>query len=421
MSAQRFWGGIPRSHSGNAEIVKKKRNDTGETLKHTISKSQSSLEAFQEKARAEHLVKFVKSLSENKLKIIQLLDTGLYQASIARRLKLSKSYINRFVKELLHKGCISKDFVNPVTHVATSYLLSPQLKDYIRKLETSKPNFNTTLAIPHNVKYKFPIMGKKVKISLNTKRFAAAKIKEDRTWCMKGGVWYNFVMRHEHIGNVGITVTPSSLLVYQKERQPIIAKCREDATNIVSMSLNEVASRFVQEQAWENVHIELGQPELISSIHYAFSSKIAQKVVQAGNALTPVGNGLEIDDSLKGKFDQAEIETTDATQADLVDKGLRVAADIENIVPAMIQKELRSVSEQVLGLSSQAEKIDLMNNNIQALCQSGLPLSNQFNQLTGIVASQSHQISKIQETMLVLTMNMSKILEHLATNTNKGV
>jgi predicted transcriptional regulator len=387
------------------------------TLKHVLSKSQSSLEAFQEKARAEHIIKFVKSLTENKLKIIQLLDSGLYQAAIARRLKLSKSYINRFVKELLHKGCISKDFVNPITHVATSYLISPQLKVYIKKLETSKPNFNTTLAIPHNVRYKFPMMGKKVKISLNTKRFAAAKLKMERDWCMRGGTWYNFTMRHEHIGNVGITVTPSSLLVYQKDRSPIIAKSCEDATNIISMSLHEVANRFVQEQAWENVHIELGQPELVGSPHFAFNSKISQKIVAAGNALMQVGNGLEIDDSLKGKFDQAEIETTDATQADLVDKGLRVAADIENIVPAMIQKELRSVSEQVLGINAQAEKIDLIVNSVQALCQSGLPRDPRLEQLFNVVATQGKTINLMQESMLGIIKNMELMLH----NQQKGV
>jgi hypothetical protein len=61
-------------------------------------------------------------------------------------------------------------------------------------------------------------------------------------------------------------------------------------------------------------------------------------------------------------------------------------------------------------MNTQADKINVMYNNVQALCQSGLPMQNQFNQLTGVVARQGETIALIQETMLELVKNMSKIL-----------
>jgi DNA-binding MarR family transcriptional regulator len=378
--------------------------------RHALSKNQAFLDAF----KGEDIATFVSKLSPNKLKIIQLLDDFLYPAAISRRLKLSRSYVSRFSKELLFKGLIYKEYVNPLTRRATSYKLSPELKNQIERTRAAKPNTDFTFCIPHYIRYKFPLLKKTHKtISVKTNRFAASRVKFEREWLMVGGKRYGFVMRHDHIGNVGIVVQPNSIIVSQRERHPIVAKSIEDATIIVAMSLSEVAQKFIQEQEWEGNVCELGTPSLVGSPHFAFSSKIAQRVVAAGNSLLQVGEGLEIDNSLKAKgiTDISEIETTSLSQADLVDKGLRVAATLEENLPNMIKSELKSVADEILGINEQKEKIDMMNNNIQALCQSGLPLTNQFNQLTSIVAAQSLQITNMQKILLQVVENMSKILD----------
>ena len=232
---------------------------------------------------------------------------------------------------------------------------------------------------------------------------------------MRGGVRYIFEMKHENIGRVGLICHPNSLVVYQCDRSPVIAKSVSEATNIVSMALSDVAQRFIQEQSWENVHMDLGSPTLVGSPHYSFPSKIAKRVVEAGQSLIKVGNEHEIDNSLekKGILDQSEIETVSIEEADLVDRGLRVAADIENILPNLVKQELKSVSEQITGMTAQAEKLDTMANNIQALCQSGLPLQNQFNQIQTVVSQQGRTIQLMQESMLGIIRNMEQILSKM--------
>ena len=380
--------------------------------KHALSKNQRILSSFAE----ENFEVFVRNLSETKWKIIQFLHESYYPASIARKLKLSRSYVSRFVKELLTQGLIYKDYINAITKVAVSYRLSEFLKTYLVRITDKKPNLAVTLAIPHNIRYKFPIVGKTKKIALTTGRFAASKLKLVKEFCMVGGVRYVYNMRHESIGGIGVIVHPSSLVVYQKERHPIRAASSAEATNLVAIALSEVAQRFVQEQAWENVSMELGQPKLVGSPHYAFNSNIAKRVVAAGQSMLQVGKEFEIDESLKAKgiTDLAEIETTNAEEANLVDKGLRIAADIENIVPALIQKELRSVSESILGMNDRAEKIDEMCNNVAALCQSGTPLQQQFNMLQTQVARQGESIHLMQETMLKMVENMSSLIAKIS-------
>jgi DNA-binding MarR family transcriptional regulator len=377
--------------------------------RHTISKNQVFLDAF----KGEDIHLFLKSLSTNKLKIISLLDDFLYPAAISRRLHLSRSYVSRFCNELLFKGLIHKEYINPLTRRATSYKLSTELKNHLERIQASKPNTDFTFCIPHYIRYKFPLLKKTHKTpALKTNRFAASKVKLEGEWCMVGGKRYKFSMKHETIGNVGIIVQPNSIIVSQRERYPIVAKSIEDATIIVAMALSDVASRFVQEQRWEGNVCELGTPSLVGSPHYAFSSKIAQRVVAAGNTLLQVGEGLEIDNSLKAKGikDLSEIETTSYEQADLVDKGLRIAVSLEKDLPNMIKSELKSVADEILGMNAQAEKIDILCNSVQALVRGGIPINANLEQLMGIVARQGESINILQQSMLGIIKNMELII-----------
>jgi hypothetical protein len=343
-----------------------------------------------------------------------LLDEGYYAAAIARRLHISRAYVSRFIKELQFKGLITLEWINPLQGKAASYRLSPELEKHVIRTQLSKPDITLTLAIPHYVRYKFPFTTTKP-ISLKTKRFAASKLKLEKEWCMIGGKRYVFKMKHDTIGDVGVVVHPHSIVVSQRDRHPIISKSTEDATNIVAMALSDVANRFVQEQGWENIDITLGQPKLVGSPHYAFPSKIAKKVVEAGNTLLQVGGGLGIDDSPKAKGIKgvSDIETDDAQQADMVDRGLRVAANLEEVLPTLVKNELKSVIDEIQGIKGKADKIDGLCNNVAALCQSGTPLNQQVSMHQTIVARQGESINLIQQSMLKLIENMGKIIDNI--------
>lgn len=383
--------------------------------RHSITKSQSSLDLF----KGEDTALFVSTLSPNKLKIIQLLDDGYYAAAIARRMGLSRSYCSRFIQSLLHRGFISLEYINPLTRRARSYRVSSSLKDHLVRVKAQTPHAGYTLAIPHKIRYKYPITGKEKPISLTTNRFAAAKLKHVKTWCMIGGLRHIYETKHDHVGRIGIIVHPNSMEVYQRDRHMIIAQTQEEATNIVAMALNETAQRFVQEQAWESVHMELGQPKLVGSVHYAFNSKIAKRVVAAGQSMIQVGNGMEIDESLKAKGikDLAEIETDDVDEANLVDIGLRNAANIHEIVPQLIREEMRSVSNEILGIGGKVNNINENMNNVMAACQGGMLVDNQFHMLQTIVAKQGESIHLMQQSMMKILENMGKVMDMMAKKT----
>lgn len=322
--------------------------------------------------------------------------------------------MSRFSNELLHKGLIYKEYVNPLTRRATSYKLSAGLKEHLDKLQTAKPDVNFSLCVPHKIRYKYKMLDKKKPISLNTSRFAASKVKNTRTWMMVGGLRHHFEYKHPVVGKIGLTVHPNSFEIYQKDRgTPIRSASLEDATAQVAMAIHETAQRFMQEQSWESVTFTLGDPILVSSPHYAFSSKLGRAITDSGQTQLQFTKGFEVDKSLEVKYGDkttAHLETQDVDAATIVDQGLKNAYNIETIVPALVQQELKSVSDQILGITEQKEKIDLMCNNVQALCTSGLPIQNQLNQLMGVVASQSLQITNMQKILLQVVENMSKII-----------
>lgn len=398
-------------------ILGKRMGSSASLKRHTLSKSQSFLDAFKNEFPSETITSFIKSLSPNRLKIITLLDDSLYPAAIARRLKLSRSYVSRFVKELQFKGLISIDFVNPITRRATSYRLTKELKDHLARIQSSKPDINFSLCVPHKLRYKYKMLDKKKPISLNTKRFAASKIIHRRTYCMVGGVRNHFEYKHPLVGWIGLTIHPQSLEVYQKNRKlPIRSASIEDATSQIAMALHETANRFMQEQLWENVAFTLGDPVLVTSPEYAFQSRLARTLTDTNHTYQQFAGGIHVDKSLEAKYgdkETAELETTDVDAATIIDGGLKMAYTLEKNLPNMIKSELKSVADEILGITEQRKKIDIMANNVVALCQSGLPLANQFSQLTGIVSQQGFQITKIQETMLELVKNMGKIIDKM--------
>jgi hypothetical protein len=211
--------------------------------KRKAPKTQASLDQFKEKETAV----FISSLKGNKLKIIDLLDQGYYGASIARHLNLSRSYVSKVISELRSEGQIEVEWVNPLIRKATSYRVKGELKNYL--LHIQKPKQPFTLFIPHRIRYKFPVIGKKKPISTTTKRFAASQVKLTKEYCMRGGVRYVFDMKHDHMGHIGVIVHPNSIEVYQKDRHQIPAASIEDATAKMAIAINDVANRFVQEQA----------------------------------------------------------------------------------------------------------------------------------------------------------------------------
>lgn len=382
----------------------------------TAARSQSTLLKFEQEGKQE----FISKLTPNKIRIIQLLDEGHYKSAIARRTGLSKSYVSKFVNELhFAYGLISVEFINPLTRRAVSYRVSSELKNVIEYTEKSRNLEGYKLFTPHNLRYKYQIQERTKPYSTSTSRFAAAKLKHKKTWCPKGqDIRHVFETKHETVGKVGVNVYKNSIEVYQIDRgTPIFSKSGEDATQLLAMALNDTAQRFVQEQGWDGVPMELGQPLMVSSPHYAFRSKIARKLTDQGQTQRQLGGGFEIDKSLEEKYQDkntAEVECDNEDLADIVDRGLINAARIHEIVPALVKEELKTVTDSILNINEAIQGVRSDCNNVVAACQSGMTMPQQFTMLQTVVAQQSVAISEMQKAILKVTDNMGRVIDVLS-------
>jgi hypothetical protein len=325
---------------------------------------------------------------------------------ISRKVKLSRSYISRFIHKLLDAKLIQEGYKDSLQRRAVVYDVSKELTNYIANLERPKGEDALTLVTPHNLRYKYALTNKTDKpIAIDIGRFAHSKWKYNRTYSPRGGDRYVFSTEGLH-GEYKIIVHPHSLEVLCSSRKYIPARSIAEATNLLSMSLNEAAQRFCDEQHWCNVSLSLGEPKLIGSIHYAFKSKDLKKIVTQSGTMKKIGE-FELDKSpeSEGNTVEVELETINKSEAERFDDCLRKVPKVHD--------ELRSVQEAILGMNDMAAQMTSVHNNVQALTQSGLPLQNLYNQLVYVVSQQGHSITMMQNTMLKVVDNMGKILERM--------
>ena len=342
---------------------------------------------------------FLQILTEKHIKIIQLLDEGYYQAAIAREMKISKAYVCKFVKELQKHELITVGYRNALTQRATSFNLVKELKDRIATDEVGKGE-RFTLAIPHKTRYLYQITTIDKPVALDVSRFAAAKFKNKKSWKPKnkGIEFHLFEMEHPRVGRIGLIVHGRSFEVYQVYRHHIMAPSIEVADNLLAMALDEAAKKFQQEMGWCGVNMELGEPRLVTSTHYAFSSRIARKITNAGQTQLQFSNGIEVDKSLEDKYgdkDVAELEGEDRNAIDIVDRGLWNAAHINQIIPDLIKTALEPLHADFL--------------NLVAHIQSGTTLQQQYQQMQGVVIAALKEVQESRKEMQAMREEMQRL------------
>ena len=158
----------------------------------------------------------------------------------------------------------------------------------------------------------------------------------------------------------------------------------------------------MEEQGWFGVRLTLGTPTIIDKPHFAFASKAARKVLDAGHQLTTPG--VYCDDSLAhhGRPDAGEIETTDPILADQIDRGLRNALNIEPIVERSVARGMVEQSKAILdGFCQQLDPIQQTlgsiyetANTVLAHVQGGTTLEYQFTQIVTLL---THTLNEIKD------------------------
>lgn len=358
-------------------------------------------------------VQYVRSLNATQIDIIRLLEQGDYQANIARRLKKSRSYVCQVVRRLETYGLIVARRIafthkgkthtiattDPLQGRATGYIVTPRLQNLLAQNPHKDGSY--TLCIPHHLKIKIPILDQNQPLVTAGWRQSRARAILVRSWKPRGPERHLFHVQTVG-GTVGVEYHGKSLVAYRVERTHLMAADVEEATALAAAQIQDGVARFVEEQGWFGVRLTLGTPQIIDKPHFAFASKTARTVLDAGQRLTTPG--VYCDDSLAhhGRPDAGEIETTDPILADQIDRGLRNALNIEPIVERSVARGMVEQSKTILdGFCQQLDPIQQTlgsiyetANTVLAHVQGGTTLEYQFTQIVTLL---THTLNEIKD------------------------
>ena len=358
-------------------------------------------------------VQYVRSLNATQINIIRLLEQGQYQAQVARRLNKSRSYVCQVVGKLESYGLIVARRIafthkgkthtiattDPLQNRATGYIVTPRLQNLLAQNPHKDGSY--TLCIPHHLKIKIPILDQTQPLVTAGWRQSRARSILVRSWKPRGPERHLFHVQTVG-GTVGIEYHGKSLVAYRVERTHLMAADVEEATALAAAQIQDGVARFVEEQGWFGVRLTLGTPQIIDKPHFAFASKTARTVLDAGHQLTTPG--IYCDDSLAhhGRPDAGEIETTDPILADQIDRGLRNALNIEPIVERSVARGMVEQSKTILdGFCQQLDPIQQTlgsiyetANTVLAHVQGGTTLEYQFTQIVTLL---THTLNEIKD------------------------
>lgn len=374
-----------------------------------------------------HAIEYIDDLTQKQINIIRLLERGLHQSEIARRLKCDKSTVNRTVRKLEEYGFVIPERIyiklnneeifkkdtgkiksiakaDPWRGRATQYILTNRLKNLLNQLPQigyRKPRGEHTLIKIHNLKYKYPILSQSGEIfKSGWKTHSQIKSIYSHSWTPKGPQ-----ERHQfHVqtpnGIIGIEYHCKSLVAYHTERNDLLAKDGEEALQILATYIQAGVSEFIHEQHRDgNCTLQLGQPKQITQPHFAFESTAVKKMIERGeNTTLP---GLFVDDSLKKKGlargnEYGELETKDINAAGAVDIALRKSFHMEEIVKKTVETTINNsdftpnaVSDQLNALVSQmglfSNTLQASAKNIEVLTNGGTAAEFRIGQVVGVL------------------------------------
>lgn len=356
--------------------------------------------------------RYISHLTQKQIDIIRFLKEGYYQAFIARRMKISRGYVNETVKTLEKYNLVTPlvfrypdqktgriKIVATGDHLhgrATTYAVSDRLDALIRK-KNPYPDGQYILCSPHHKKIKYPIHELKGDWDLHGWRRDRCKSIHIRTWKPKGperNLWHVNTPN----GVIGIEAHPGTLIAYRVSREHILAKSVEESEQLLTAYIQAGVDTWMKEQERAGVRAELGGPISITKPHYAFESEIAKQIVNVGGGIRT--EGMFVDNSLEklGNDTACEIETTNPSIASQVDRGLRAALNMDTIVETQVQAAITgaipaiisSVSAQLSGMQDQIS-------DISEQLHQGNQLQEQFSTVMSVLQQTISQLNDIKQ------------------------
>ena len=362
---------------------------------------------FDDLQKEESTRSFVQNLTPKQLDIITFLGEGLYQSYVAKRLKISRAYVNITVSDLLKHQLIKQQTFSPLQKKSLTYELTEKLKSLLNQSKSLPSSY--TLCIPHHIKFKYPVQAIKNELNKDGWKFSKSRSIFIKSWEPKGR---EALLYHVNVGDntIGVEYHGKSLVAYRIEHKEVMAQTVEEATHIIAQEIGKGVEIFVREQSAQNCMVSLGQPILITEPHYAFESEIVKKVIASGQQaqLNLAGTGISVDLSPErnGVLGIGHVETKNPVLANKVDLGLRNAIDLKGIV----QREIGSAMPKAMDEFNKA--LDPLTGNlmrIEALIQGGTTIQNQYQQMIHLLTRTLDEMALIREE----NANLKKKMETL--------
>lgn len=358
--------------------------------------------------------KYIQSLNVNQINICQFLKEGYYQAFIAKRLKLSKGYVNQTVKKLESFNLISPkkfSYTDPKTKKvksvaigdpfhgrATTYVVSEKLTLLIHKYNSHKDG-SYVLCSPHHKKLKYDVIELKSGWSLQGWREDRAKSIYIRSWKPRGPERHLWHVNTAN-GVIGIEAHPKSIVAYRVDKKHIMATSFDESEDILTAYIQEGVQIWLQEQYKSGVVATLGSVRGITKPHYAFESEIAKEVIKSGGVLKTEGMFVDNSPKSRGDLRHSEFETTSPTVANLVDRGLRNALSIESVVEKKIDSAISTAMPLFTqAVTSQFQVIHEELSNITSQLEQNNGLQSQFSTLIEVLQSTIKELGHIRDSV----------------------
>ncbi len=330
----------------------------------------------------------LRDLTDNERAVYRLLDLGVHQSLIAKRIDRSRAYVCQVVKRAEGLGLLSRKTKD--RNYNLEYELSAPLKKAIQKEvkqeQREKIAEQYTYSTSHNIRLKYPITRKDGNISQDVRAGFFRK------WKPRGPERYLFwIPGRQGYGDIMVEVHPKTLIGYFSAEHKIPAKNPAERDHLIKLAIHEGILKFITRQRSFNCFIEVTTPEgldygeQISKTHYAFEMPNDYPAAAAliGHS-TASGWFVDASPAAHGEPDKIHVETCDLRQATELEAGIHAVKQMPGILAALEQK-----LSPIQGIEAQVKAID-------AHIKGGTPVQYQLNQVVGLLAAALKKIDILE-------------------------
>jgi hypothetical protein len=314
----------------------------------------------------------LKPLSKNQRSVLSLLNAGLLQAGVARRLNVSRPYVNQIVRGLESLGLIQrrgKTFFYDLSAEAKSLLSGTQSLDEF------------TPARLHNFKKKFRILSALQSPCLDSRAHYTD------SWKMRGPLRHKFwYSGGSGIPSVTVDYHIRTLVIYIDKGQQILARSVEEATEMGWLAVQKARDAWVRDQRAFGIDFmveEIGIP--IVKVHAGFvmmeKDPVIKEVVENGGDVGYADYWIDKSPEKELGSGHCEAETSQPENMTRLGRGIQV---IETIQPEAFKDlgKIGVVSDSLI--------------RVEAMLQGGITISAQYEQMVNFMTKALDEMAAIR-------------------------